>query len=95
VVDSALSLKMQKLEVFHGLMYFLYKQRMINRKQLKIAFYLYTWSDLNILGAFEVYLLDRNLDELVDTVYFIDYNYYQNNLYEIDHSEIVHFSKET
>ncbi len=95
MVDSALSLKMQKLEVFHGLMYFLYKQRMINRKQLKIAFYLYTWSDLNILGAFEVYLLDRNLDELVDTVYFIDYNYYQNNLSEIDHSEIVHFSKET
>ena len=95
MVDSALSLKMQKLEVFHGLMYVLYKQRMINRKQLKIAFYLYTWSDLNILGAFEVYLLDRNLDELVDTVYFIDYNYYQNNLYEIDHSEIVHFSKET
>lgn len=75
-------------------MYYLYKQRMINKKQLKIAFYLYTWSDLNILGAFEVYLLDRNLDELVDTVYFIDYNYYQNNLYEIEHSEIVQFSKE-
>ena len=75
-------------------MYYLYKQRMINKKQLKIAFYLYTWSDLNIVGAFEVYLLDRNLDELVDTVYFIDYNYYQNNLYEIEHSEIVQFSKE-
>ena len=74
------------------MVYYLYKQRKINKKQLKISFYLYTWSDLNILGAFEVYLRDRNLEELVDTIYAIDYNYYLNNLYEIDHSEVVQFT---
>ncbi len=47
--------------MFNGLVYYLYKQRIINKKQLKISFYLYTWSDLNILAAFEVYLADRNL----------------------------------
>lgn len=92
MTDPKLHLKLQKLEIFHGLVYFLYKQKIINKKQLKIAFYLYTWSDLNILAAFEVYLLDRNLEELVDTIYSIDYNYYQNDLYEVDHSEVVQFT---
>lgn len=77
---------MAKLEIFHGLLYYLYKQRIINEKQLKIGFYLYTWSDLNTLSAFELYLYDRNIDEFVDNIYAIDYNYYLNNLYEIDHS---------
>jgi hypothetical protein len=72
---------MRKFEIFHGLVYYLYKQHKINKKQLKISFYLYTWSDLNILGAFEVYLTDRSLEELVDTIYAIDYNYYLNGLY--------------
>lgn len=52
VVDRELNLKMQKLEIFNGLLYYLYKQRIINKKQLKISFYLYTWSDLNVLSAF-------------------------------------------
>lgn len=72
---------MHKLEIFNGLVYYLYKQRIINKKQLKISFYLYTWSDLNILAAFEVYLTDRNLEEFVDTLYSIDYNYYLHGLY--------------
>lgn len=95
VADAELHLKMLKLEVYHGLIYYLYKQRVINKKQLKISFYLYTWSDLNVLAAFEVYLGDRNLEEFVDTIYSIDYNYYQNNLYEVDHSEVVQFSLDT
>lgn len=77
---------MQRLEIFNGLVYYLYKLRIINKKQLKISFYLYTWSDLNILSAFEVYLYDRNVDEFVDTIYSIDYNYCLRGLYEIDHS---------
>lgn len=52
VIEENLQLKMQKLEIFNGLVYYLYKQRIINKKQLKISFYLYTWSDLNILAAF-------------------------------------------
>jgi hypothetical protein len=95
VADGRLQLKMEKLEIFHGLIYFLYKQRIINKKQLKISFYLYTWSDLNVLAAFEVFLLDRNIEEFVDTIYAIDYNYYLNNLYEVDHSEVVQFTLET
>lgn len=65
---------------------------MINKKQLKISFYLYTWSDLNILSAFELYLYDRNLEEFVDTLYAIDYNYYLHGLYEIDHAEVEQFT---
>ena len=53
---------------------------------------MYTWSDLNVLSAFEVYLEDRNIDEFVDTVYSIDYNYYLLGLYEIDHSEVEQFT---
>jgi hypothetical protein len=67
---------------------------MINKKQLKISFYLYTWSDLNILSSFEVYLQDRDLDEFVDTLYAIDYNYYLNEIYEIDHTEVEQFNKD-
>ena len=88
MLNFQLQLKMHKLEVFHGLIYYLYKLRFINKKQLKISLYLYTWSDLNILAAFELYLHDRNLEELVDTLYSIDYNYYLHGLYEIDHSEV-------
>lgn len=81
MASSELGLKMQKLEMFNGLLYYLYKQRIINKKQLKISFYLYTWSDLNVLSAFELYLHDPNLDEFVDTLYAIDYNYYLLGLY--------------
>ena len=80
--------------MFNGLLYYLYKQRIINKKQLKIAFYLYTWSDLNVLGAFELYLHDRNIEELVDTLYAIDYNYYLHEVYEIDHAEVEQFNFE-
>jgi hypothetical protein len=92
VVSNELSLKLLKLEIFNGLLYFLYKQRIINKKQLKISFYLYTWSDLNVLSAFELYLSDRNVDEFVDTLYSIDYNYYLLGLYEIDHGEVEQFT---
>ena len=30
----------------------------------------------------------------MDTIYNIDYNYYLNNLYEIDHEQVVHFTLE-
>lgn len=92
MVSNELSLKLLKLEIFNGLLYFLYKQRIINKKQLKISFYLYTWSDLHILSAFELYLQDKNIDDFVDTLYSIDYNYYLLGLYEIDHAEVEQFT---
>jgi hypothetical protein len=47
-----------------------------------------------VLSAFELYLLDRNVDEFVDTLYSIDYNYYLLGLYEIDHAEVEQFTLE-
>ena len=56
---------------------------MINRKQQKVFFYLYIWNDLNILGNFEVYMLNRNIEEFTDSLYAIDYTYYQEQRYGI------------
>lgn len=65
---------------------------MINRKQLKAFFYLYIWSDLNVLSAFELYLEDRDLDEMMDTLFNVDYTYYLNGKYGIDMNEVENFT---
>lgn len=80
-------------------MYYLYvnliltqKQRTINRKQKICFFYLYIWSDLNILGSFELYLLDRNIEDFIETLYNIDYTYYLEDKYGIDASQVENFT---
>jgi len=45
-----------------------------------------------VLAAFELYLSDRLIDEFVDTLYAIDYNYCLLGLYEIDHAEVEQFT---
>ena len=70
------------------------KQRIINKKQQKIFFYLYVWSDLNLLGAFELYLNDMNLEEFADSLYTIDYLYYLERRYGLEMNEVENFTLE-
>ena len=70
------------------------KQRIINKKQQKVFFYLYVWNDLNLLAAYEVYMMDRNLEELIETIYTIDYTYYLQQRYGLEMTEVENFTLE-
>lgn len=54
--------------------------------------YLYTWEDINVLGAFECYLLNQDLTELQDTLYLIDQIYFLTKKYGVEISEVEKFS---
>ena len=57
-------------------------------KQKKAFFYLYIWSDLNVLATFEVYCYDRNLEDFIETMFIIDYMYYLEGKYGVDMNEV-------
>lgn len=45
-----------------------------------------------MLSAFELYLEDRDLDEMIDTLFNIDYTYYLHGKYGIDMNEVENFT---
>lgn len=53
---------------------------------------MYIWSDLNTLATFELYCLDRNLDDFVETMFTIDYHYYLEGKYGVDMGEVENFT---
>lgn len=57
--------------------------------------YLYFWSDLNVLTAYEFYQFDRSLEELIENLYAIDFTYYLEGRYGIEMSELENLSIST
>lgn len=57
--------------------------------------YLYFWSDLNVLAAYEFYQYDRSLEELIENLYAIDFTYYLEGRYGIEMSELENLSIST
>lgn len=73
--------KIEKFGNFKSLISYLYEFKRINKKQLKLFSYLYVWEDINVLGAFEAYYANHNLEEFIETIYIIDQIYFTRNKY--------------
>lgn len=73
--------KIEKFGNFKSLISYLYEFKRVNKKQKKLFSYLYVWEDINVLGAFEAYLANHDIEEFIETLYIIDQMYFSRKKY--------------
>ncbi len=80
--------RVQKYLGFKELMLYLRRNNWVNSRQDKFITYLYSWEDLNVLSAFEVYLLTADLRDFVESIDIVEQIYFLNEKCELDSEEL-------